>query len=327
MQKSMSIVFSLSPDNNIHYLSSLVLGLMRIGGRQVRFQLPVKESTLLLRAAGVKIAFDLHDSAVQIDEAAFEWCDVYLKRSLTEKSLWNPKLLPAGLNYTCRSLRLFALTGCFAMARFKRSLQSPPASAYEWSPERPVEHAVFFQTRIWATDELASPDEEESVNEARIAIVRHLRARLGPRFRGGIVPTDLARKRCPDALSTEPYRMRQHIANQRRFLIAIYTEGLHGSVAFKMAEYLASSKCIVSPDLNARLPAPLLPGVHYVRFRTLEECSAACEQLLSDIDFANRMRMSNWLYYRREVEPVARVISGLERAITAAQALGLSTRN
>ena len=97
-------------------------------------------------------------------------------------------------------------------------------------------------------------------------------------------------------------------------MIGIYTRGLHHSLAFKLGEYLASSKCIVTEPLRNELPSPLVPGKNYLEFSTPQECMQRCEQLLDDHDLANQMRRNNWEYYQREVRPDRHVLRCLERA-------------
>ncbi len=52
-------------------------------------------------------------------------------------------------------------------------------------------------------------------------------------------------KSYPDLIATLPRMRRRYIAARRRFMIAIYSRGLNGSHVLKLAEYIASSKCIV----------------------------------------------------------------------------------
>ena len=99
-------------------------------------------------------------------------------------------------------------------------------------------------------------------------------------------------------------------------LIAVATTGLHNSIGWKLPEYLASAKCIVTEPLQYELPTPLEENRNYLTFRTPEECVAACETILDSAQLAKEMRYNNYNYYIREVEPSAHMLSCIERAFS-----------
>ncbi len=100
----------------------------------------------------------------------------------------------------------------------------------------------------------------------------------------------------------------------RKTTVAVYTRGLHDSLAFKLAEYLAAGVCIVSDPFKHRLPVDLVPGVHYLPFTTHDECIRQCRRLLDNPTEAQRMRAANVRYYRDWVEPQAHIRDLLARA-------------
>lgn len=90
---------------------------------------------------------------------------------------------------------------------------------------------------------------------------------------------------------------------------------MHDSTAWKLAEYLAASQCIVAEPIRNVTPRPLQEGVHYLGFETPEDCVEACTALLDDPDRATRMREENHRYYREEVAPAAMVMNRLQEAM------------
>src|SRR4051812_32824231 len=103
----------------------------------------------------------------------------------------------------------------------------------------------------------------------------------------------------------------------KRSLVGVYSRGLHHSLAFKLAEYLAASKCVVSPPFRNELPAPLVEGANYLQFQSVEQCVAQCQRLLRDADLAAAMRRQNRAYFLREVEPASHLRRCLDRAFAA----------
>lgn len=290
-----------------------------------------------------RLAFDLHDSASQYSAEALQSCDLYFKRSCLSSDVamlaadLKHKVRPFGLNYGTRTNRaglflLAALTPSLILAgvRHRRAalrvaslkkqdvknfVSLPTFGAYEWTPDAPVEDAVVFQTRLWEADDVGL-DRAEEVNEPRVALVRELRREFGVRFRGGLVPTPIARRLYPALLSTAPTRRGAYIGFAKRCLVAVSTRGLHHSLPFKVSEALASSKVLVTTPLRNELPTPLESGHHYVEFdeRRAESCIAACASALENPVRAREFRRAAWDYYRREVQPTTHVMNLLERA-------------
>ncbi len=297
-----------------------------------------------------RVTVDLSDHNRIFYPQALDACDVYFKRSYYAPEVerlpppHGAKVVPYGMNFACTNRRArflaarrvlsTALAGWWSAPR--QAVRALASGARElrhiWlhaspdelqqGPEVPVEPVVLFQTRVWPPED--STDDLHRVNEARASLVRRLRAALGPSFRGGFVPWDFARRAYPDLVVQENYRQADYIRTSKRALVGIYTRGLHDSLAFKMPEYLASSKCVVAEPLRNALPAPLVAGRHYLEFRSEDECVAHCENLLTHPDVAAEMRRANHAYYRQWVEPEAHAEWLLRRACEAATAVDLS---
>ena len=89
--------------------------------------------------------------------------------------------------------------------------------------------------------------------------------------------------------------LRGHVELSKRCFINVNTAGLHDSTSWKIPEYMAGSRCIVSEPLTYETAVPLIEGKHYLPFRTPEVCVRACEQNLSgDAESANTMRKDNF---------------------------------
>ena len=297
------------------------------------------EVTDLRTRQQLRVAFELYDRSDVFAMDALTRADVYFKRNYYQPDMakvsseLRGKIRPFGLNYPCHTAESLRATLSRVAAdygiRFLRSplatarmihrldlyyfLVGPDVSAFEHAPDQPVQREVHFQTRVWDQDSLG-PDSHEDVNRPRVELSRLLRRRFGALFLGGIVPSEFARRYCPNDLSNEPTRRPNYVALSKAAMIGIYTRGLHHSLAFKLGEYLASSKCIVTEPLRNELPSPLVPGKNYLEFSTPQECMQRCEQLLDDAELANQMRRNNWEYYQQEVRPDRHVLRCLERA-------------
>ena len=286
------------------------------------------------------IAIDLLDRSDVFNHSALAHCTLYFKRNFYPAHLdalpesLRIKVHPFGLNFACRTaystrriLTSFAprLAGSFLryglfdrktlreeVAKLAQYVSSPEISVFEEPPETLLEPTVVFQTRVW--QEVITPDSPVEINDGRANLVRALQKGLGSRFVGGLVATPFALEHYPDAVSSASGRRSSYIEMSKRSLVGIYTRGLHHSLAFKLPEYLAASKCIVSDPQRNQLPEPLVPLKHYLVFRTPDECVSLCEDILANPALARAMRQAAWQYYREHVRPDAHIRQLLERA-------------
>jgi hypothetical protein len=302
------------------YNTSLLLA--ALASLQSPAHVAVKASSSITRhvprliVGGKMLAFDVRDQSFSVCLETLEHADIYFKRSYYEPDLapipqvLRRKIRPMGLNYPMKTRGSAALVARMVLRRpfsayklrasLRRFVVLADAESFERSPETKADPVVFFQTRVWSSSEVIG-DDVAAVNESRVATVRLLRKRFGDRFRGGLVPTEFARREYPDLVTTEPYVHSAYARSSRTTLIGVYTRGLFDSLAFKLPEYLAGSKCIVSERLRNTLPVPLQEGHNLLQFDTTEECAELCDTLLSNPQLCREMQAANWEYYRRNV--------------------------
>ena len=60
------------------------------------------------------------------------------------------------------------------------------------------------------------------------------------------------------------------------------------------------------------------PGLHYLRFSSVDECLTHCERLLSDSDLASGLSRQAWEYYTHHVRPSEHAAFCLRQAFPAA---------
>ncbi len=331
-----------------HWLAGL-LDLQRSGRIRLQFRPPDSNSpgwtadpiAVLFRVESDRdsrlCVVDFRDSSQEFSSALLSDCHIYFKRSYYPPDLLPlgpeaAKVRPLGLNYACRTRGLVAAIGTTLLPWLIRSpiagtrwltqqtrrIQAiPPSKRFERRPNAPTEKTVLFQTRVWEEGE-TGVEPPEAINEPRVALIRMLREAFGPRFRGGLVPTPLARSRYPDALARQCWKKTKYVEMAGQQAIAVYTRGLHHSTAWKMPEYLAASQCIVAEPPRNLSPVPLVDGVNYLGFSQPNECVAACQALLNDASRIEAMREANHRYYRNEVAPASWVSHRIEESIALA---------
>lgn len=301
-----------------------------------------------------RIVFDVRDGA-HLDAALLAQSDLYFKRTCEDAAIaglpesLRGKVRPYGLNYACGSdaqLRNLAyarqLYGTHRASHARRSrrlslplrwlgVQRRAASAndpmsyarFETDADCFADSAVLFMTRLWSPN--SSPGSHASslsqLNRTRIELVRTLRERLGSRFIGGVHPDEYSQAECPDCVTDLGANKSSYLQLMRSQLVAVTSAGLHRSIGWKLGEYVAASRCIVSEPMTAMLPGAFVAGRHYLQYRTPAECADACERILNDPAFAAAMRRNNADYYQHHLKPDVLVLNHLQAA-TAGEQLG-----
>lgn len=259
----------------------------------------------------------------------FAEADVIFKRSFSaEKNQQFPeklrrKLHPLGLNYyvTCSDSPLRNHSSL--KNRLVRWAKDGHCSVQDFEAEMktlPEKPKILFLTRLWDPNEQAvqgHPEfsrQWEEVNESRIELIRTLRKRFPQQFTGGLSDTPYARAHCPE-LVVPKYRTgkRFYLRRMKQTEICIASTGLHESIGWKLAEYVAAGRAIVSEPLRYEVPGGFASGEHYLEYTTPEECVAQVEALLADPVALQRMAQNNTAYYREWLRPDQQVRHVLEQ--------------
>jgi hypothetical protein len=170
---------------------------------------------------------------------------------------------------------------------------------------------------LWATS-AGSHDQFDVANEDRIAVVRALRRAFPHECTTvGLVHNQTAVDRAPDLLLQEHVTTAKYYEQLHSSLVGVNCAGLSGSVGWKLAEYLAAGNAIVSHPIDKQFLAPLVEGVHYLAYRSPEECVEQCRRLISDEAMSRRMSDVNKQYFLEWVTPTAHVMHLLKRAFAA----------
>lgn len=283
-----------------------------------------------------RICFDMGDGKRILAQKQLQECDWYFKRSFYE-SIYSSmpqelrsKILPYGLNYVCTNknglaykiqlaLRSAINTNEPGKAAYKESLKLVVStlrfidkkcylahSDFEVEPNVPAHPKIVFQTRVWDPQPFgADAPNVHKLNDFRAKISLALRTNFGADFIGGLQRTSYAIKHYSDCLSPHSDDQIDYLKTVKDCLIGVSTIGLHNSTPWKLAEYLAASRCIISERLNYELPVRLQEDINYLTFSTPEECVTACEKVLNNPGLIQKMRLANWIYYQEQVKPDA----------------------
>jgi hypothetical protein len=291
----------------------------------------------------LRLHFDTHD-AREIALGELGSCDFYFKRSYLAAEVaalaasQRGKVRPLGLNYRVlpdtkdffairRGLSLHGISRA-AITAFKQALDSqnrfgfqPRLSLMESPPDPAAPPNVLFL--VAAYDPYDDPHRSREkiedrifINETRARCLKLLREALGARFMGGFGRSAFTLEHYgdlvvpPDTTSQENY-----LRTLRSHPICIASAGLHGSTGWKLAEYVAFSKAILSEQLVYDTPGPFERGRNYLEFTSPEECVNGAVRLIEDAGLRQELMRNNAAYYRDYLRPDALIKNALTTAL------------
>ncbi len=276
------------------------------------------------------IFYDTSDTS-DVRQDALEICDAYFKRSYARTSIpecYSSRVHALGLNYELYggNLNRYEISR-FLFRRqlfknFPKDLLTRLAELFSVSflptiatmcapPVRNQDARVLFMARAWdpdgesATVSVKEKTERAQINETRARCIELLRRELGPKFYGGFSQTRYAVEKYSHLLLESPLvsGKKVYLSMLRQFPICIATTGLHGSIGWKMGEYVAFSKSIVSERLKCAVPGDFQANKNYLEFETPEMCLQKTMQLVEDVQLRERMMDDNWDYFKAYVMP------------------------
>lgn len=97
-------------------------------------------------------------------------------------------------------------------------------------------------------------------------------------------PNEHARKYFPDCVINDKrfFRKRSYLKLLSECDIGVATIGLQRSNGWKIAEYIAKSKAIITEPLQFKVTGEFAEGSNYLSFKTAEECVESITSLIQD---------------------------------------------
>jgi hypothetical protein len=261
--------------------------------------------------------------------------DLYFKRSLDRKIAnatgHASKFHPFGLNYSVLSRRM---NNHFIDGKLRvQQLATPILNRiprlgvmlgasrinisyledFENLPVFPEENRILYMTRAFQIEPGRFDSDEHRLNEFRAACIRRCKSEFGRHFKGGFAMEDYSMKHYADLVLPEISTSFRHsfLSSIQESSICIATTGLYGSIGWKMAEYLAASKAIVSEPLQYEVPGRFEDGRNYYAFTDTDGLASNIAKLIENTSLRNQMMVDNFLYYRQNVHPASVVLNSL----------------
>jgi hypothetical protein len=287
-----------------HYYTFVLCGLVEVLGRPVvRFgKLGVPERANPREGCALRVVNNGEEKRIfvstgdhtDVDDELLQWAHAYGKVNLAVDEPYHPRLHAIGPVFSVQLWSRFRrYLVALKMWRAGSTLSSSIRQVHfqgrgrallsAYSPRGSDASYVFFAARGWGPKH-PEPD------GPRQRFIRAAKDVPGVRFEGGLLEQRIAHQ--------------EYLKRIGRSAVAFNSPAVHDCLGWKLGEYLAMGKAIVSTDITRQLPAPLVHGEH-VHFVPDDEAamSGAVELLTTDHEYREHLEAGARQWYRRHLRP------------------------
>lgn len=328
----------IDPRTNVVYASLYIHGLYQIYGKQnVKFA--KKPFAELKQKNGIedfdhyfafivetsdnkvkKIAIDFRDK-ISINEPALLWCDVYGKVNYNRAGFNNTKISETAI---CKIIAIGPNFGVkiwnnaesfyYFLSNYFRSRTSLPvglirfffsyflemrrARIKDYLPSSTNKEYVFFISSLRINDR-----NNGETSRLRSLFIKNCK-KITSKFEGGLyskkfnsIDTD------HDIMTAKSVSHVNFIKKTRLSNVVFNTPAVWSCHGWKLGEYLAMGKAIISTPLSNEMPKPLLHGIHVHFVSNDEELTAAIRKIIKDENYRKTLEKGASLYYKNYIEP------------------------
>jgi len=263
----------------------------------------------------VKVFIDASDPPSLVQEGV-EWGDVYAKINVDYNEIPDTakhKVLPIGPSFGIKiwNLPQSLLLALVRYLKFGDSIENPRehfAGYYrQWRyrlpeslfiPGRSRNDYIFFAGSLWKR--------EPETNTYRANFIRVCSSLEGIKFEGGFAPR--TRNDVPgfeDLTMIQRIPFPEYLRKLKVSSVAFNTPAVASCHGWKLAEFLALGKAIISTPLTRELPHPLEHGVHihYVD-GSIESIRQAVVDICGNPNYRRKLEENARKYYVAHLQPV-----------------------
>jgi glycosyltransferase involved in cell wall biosynthesis len=309
---------------NIYYASFYLKGLMEIYGtgslvfdhasfKNLNFQRSHFNFILKNTDKNLKVSIDFDDPA-EINKVCYDWCDIYGKVntrwSVTSKDnyikivalapgfgirLWNfnQTIIAAGTNFF-RIPKQSDTRKYFGTYKRQLLIRSPYKDYTKISSSN--DH-LFHLSTLWYSNKENNND--ELVNQSRANFILAAKSISDIEFEGGLY-YDKKHDLNPKYMSSNKY-----IEKTKQSFLVFNTPAFWNCHGWKLGEYLALGKAIISTPLSNDLPAYLEHGknIHFLSGNSIEEIREAILKIHNDKGYKEKLEIGAHEYWEKYGTP------------------------
>ena len=312
------IIYSLV---DVFYYSFYIEGLYRVFGKKnITFSckefpgFPERTFAAIIKGdKEIKIAIDAFDTA-KINLHLLEWADVYGKVNKNEEYLPQKnqnKILAVGPGFGIRIWSpLETITYSFRnwfISRKRAKLRRNFFASY-WRQHKRVnlnkyntlpnnrDNFIYFISSLWK--------KEKKTNSDRFLFMSACKELPFVQFEGGFAPRDDIKKMGFEKLVSERVNLQEYLNKISSSFVVFNTPAVQNCHGWKLGEYLALGKAIISTRPSNLLPEPLIHGKHlHLVSENKEEMKMAITKILNEPEYRKKLETNAREYYSNNLAP------------------------
>lgn len=179
-------------------------------------------------------------------------------------------------------------------------LLRPTIQKYEQKSESMTGY-VFHASTLWSVDNCM-----QFTNPYRATFIRTCKSLPEIHFEGGLIkPHGDIPQEYEDVASNKRYKFHEYFQNTMRSMFVFNTPAVHQCHGWKLGEYLAMGKAIISTPISNRLPFPFEDGKNLLVVHNQEELVEAIHRLSTDNELRRSLEESSRNIYTNYCSPIA----------------------
>jgi len=268
-------------------------------------------SSIAFEFADRKFVIDAWDKSI-VNEWWWKWSDVYGKVNLSLDTTIS-KVVPMGPGFATKTWGIVSMASALlhsaTWGKEVSRLDYAGGFLRQWYKRLPLtalapgpsdSSYIFALHHYWPS--------EPGVNELRARYMRLVKASDKVLFEGGFVCLDHDQMLGYDDLRHPRLSYRRWLQLTRSSAVVFNTPGVHGCLGWKLGEYLALGKAIISTPILRQLPADLEHGTHiHVVDGSEDSMRDAIQHITCDDAYRLRLEANSRAYFDRYVNPRAAI--------------------
>lgn len=266
------------------------------------------------------IIIDYRDNGT-IDRKAYHWCDLYCKINFdAEEATGLNKIFKIAPNFDIRiynTLLTFYHAGTnFLKAHnyipdkklffggYIRNYQREVITEYE-KKEEIIPRYIFSASTLWKHDNCLT-----GTNPNRAAFFRACKASYNIDFEGGFYLPNNSHPQYDlfkDIIMQSPVSQSEYLKKTKQSILVFNTPAVFNCHGWKLGEYLAMGKAIISTPLYYELPEPLVHGENIHFIKSIDEINETIDILLNDEKYRKKLETGASAYYEKYVKPYSAI--------------------
>ncbi|GHS95961.1 hypothetical protein FACS189421_00170 [Bacteroidia bacterium] len=326
----------IDPNHRIAYSSFYIKGLIDVfGEKNIKFsskhfyQLDGKKEShsfdhyfafvVVHNNHTLKCIVDYRDKRT-FKSSAYKWCDIYAKinykKEITpveyqSKTVSIPpsfgihvynktKATLLGLSNLFKSFFRLSVPPKLFFTQYIGQYHRPKIEQYAVSPENEKDNYCFFISTLWDHENCIT-----GTNKWRAQYIRECRKHANLTFEGGLFAStsNTEFQDYKDVIINQHYDSSEYLEKTKKSLFVFNTPAVHECHGWKLGEFLAMGKAIISTPISNDLPTELKHGENIHIINSEKELAEAINLLLNDKEYRLKLERGAKEYYEKYASP------------------------